>query len=352
MLNLNQLSKHLYVSVIPDPGSNEVFQYKYIHTFTDEHDLEITRKEYIPGPKDRLYFFQGCNVPRFKVRDWGKKNDASVTIKIENATAMIASANSLEKYVEKEYRSSMNKGLFMRWIRKNYNLNDSSVYDFYNKIKEISTDMIYVNRSLTYDQGGNFKVSMEQISPTIRNGEWIYEVEDVNIKHVQLLLSSPLICSEESLIPFVNSSAAIITQDYYNELRTLLSSINEKDQGLALEIMGSCQHKPSLHYILLLMQEFGSNVCHMKETKHVNFKSLITFINLDYSDWEQISNDDIIETLMKHKVLTMDVLKEYAIEFKKRFTEGLKEGRYMQSKYFKISEIEATDEIKQYFSNH
>ena len=42
---------------------------------------------YTPNAKDKLYFHKKCNVPRYKVRDWGKAKNISITTKQEKANA-------------------------------------------------------------------------------------------------------------------------------------------------------------------------------------------------------------------------------------------------------------------------
>jgi len=93
---LNQFSNIIRIDDLPSP--NEYFG-DYIINFQKIKNLEhnwqfikncnslLSDNVYTPNVKDKLFFHKKCNVPRYKVREWGKAKNISITTKQEKANA-------------------------------------------------------------------------------------------------------------------------------------------------------------------------------------------------------------------------------------------------------------------------
>jgi len=359
-MDLAHFKDYILITQATHPGEEEQEFGWRTAKMCDVNKVEaIKLNTYVPASKDKLFFFEGCNVPRYKVRDWGKKNDATVTIKPDTATALFARKTSIYEYLNHEYVVRVNKISFLSWLDKNYNIGDGNISVLYKEVEDHPENIVYLGGWLAQYKGkeirgclsprksphhpdSSYKMQLVSFDMGADRNTDMYEIHPLKWDALTHLVTNSNVCSQESLISYINENAAIITEEYFEELRVMLGSEQTRDKVLALEIMASCQIEPSMHYVLLLMKEFSNTIYAMKEHKHVNFKSLMDFLGLPSL---YLSDDMVITTLMKHNLLTPAILKETAIKIKDRWINEY--GGV--SNLFKISKIEATDVIKDYF---
>lgn len=85
-MNLSHFNDCIWITEIPRPNDTvKQFQWDNRKTYTHWEGFNAvppdTKGDYIPTKGDKLFFFQGCNCPRFKVRPWAEKFGGSITIR-------------------------------------------------------------------------------------------------------------------------------------------------------------------------------------------------------------------------------------------------------------------------------
>jgi len=324
--------------------------------------IETNNKEYIPKAKDKLYFYPGCNVPRYKVREWGKKNDISITIKEDNATVKFGSRLSISKCLSYDTHTRMDKFKYLAWLDSMWSRDDGNIKLMCEEILKSASNYVYLQK---YGSGSNISMFMNlkdyhgnpydrvkdhnithDLAEADKDANGWYRsvyVTDNNYQILSSLLASPDVYSQQAVIGLINEDAMVIDQEMYGTLRNMFASNSDKDKLMALEIIGNCNIDPSLHHVLLLIKEYHNQIYAMSESKHVNFKSLLEYIGVGRMSMGNINDDLMITCLMDKDVLTMQIVKELA--------EGVKDiwkDQY-DTTHFKINTITVSDDVKRYF---
>ena len=74
-----------------------------------------------------------------------------------------------------------------------------------------------------------------------------------------------------------------------------------------MELMSNCDFKESIVYLLFLLKEFWSSLIPLKESSHVNFKSLLSFLKLGQKKKHNpIDIHQMTNTLKHHKKFTRE----------------------------------------------
>lgn len=263
---------------------------------------------------DRLYFFPGCSVPRFKIKD--KYN---VTIKPEYATAAFISANDL--------KASDN---MFNVINNVMMLDGNSIQEWFAflygpqhhltiKLKSLLLNCeneILADNNLYYQllfrspQDALYSESLHHFIKD-RYGDCRYGIESkdvVNFYHPTYnsnltKLTCPIYLQDD-ILSTINDNQLVIDEKKYQELRLILNSPDKDNIILAMELMSNADYKKSFVYLLLLFKEFNSKIENQKkEIGHVNFKSLLTYLDLN-SKTMDMSIESFMSKLKSHKQFT------------------------------------------------
>lgn len=365
-MGLENFKKRLVIDKIPIISKGEVdftFSYKMLKETSESASLSLKKnKRYKPQSKDRLYFYQDCNVPRYKVRDWGAKNNVSITIKIDNATASFCTDDILLKYRESVTYVTYNKNAFINWVKDNYDESQDNIKEFLTVLESytdnenilieryINSEIVhcltynYYNKNLSY-YGFKSDFAQHDINDSLYSYTYFHMLDEQDYEDLKKLENDPNLYHQDDIFALITDGSTVIDTEMFENLRTMFNSVNINDKVLALEIVANCNIVESLHYVMLLLKEFNSVICNLKESNHINFKSLLEYIGFDKRNLYQINEDIIIQCLMDKNLLTMPILKECATAVK---NEWIAQGR---SKYFVVDTITVSDEIKEYFSN-
>lgn len=368
----------IIITAIPDPNDvkdgvsvrfefNEVMSYPDVKVSSDcKKVIEgyISQTSYIPKEKDRLYFYPKCNVARFKVRSWGEKNKIRVTVKEDTASARFINSEEYESLVSRFSMSTIKKTAFVSWLNSNYkDLESESLTELNDALKSVTSEYIFLTNALTNQ-------SKLSLNDTIAD----YSAKTVGIKRAfQEFMSDPNeeckryadfygsnieqyaslqrigsytnVYDQRDIINIVNEDSLVIDAEMYEELDIMLTNSDRGNQVLALEIMANCNFKPSLHNLLDLISEHNSTIYSLKESQHVNFKGLLSYIGVDRGYMDSINDSKIMNILIEKEALTAETLSEFAMKAKKRMAEAV------NNSFFEVKTIQVTDKVKDYFVN-
>jgi len=330
-------------------------------------DLLLDGKEYNPTPKDRLYFYPGCSILRHKVREWGKTDNITITRHQDKATAEFIAMNTLKQMFTDQYITKVSKDMFIEFLTLNYPEDNFELQ--IDEIRNTVSDFVYldigwdIQQWLLFDSqnnNNNGKNRAKEVGITISLKD-LWRKYNLNAaKHDQIhrgftawmddktfdqlthLFNSTKVYTQESLIQHINKGATIIDNGMYMQLNNMLASNNKEDIIVAMECMANCNLDRSLGKILLLLKNhYGSAIHSRKEKNHVNFKSLLTFINMPGLNW--ITYDNIIDNMMDKGLLDKQTLEELMPLVKHDMKKNHDTG------HFKINTITVSNEVKRYF---
>jgi hypothetical protein len=271
-----------------------------------------------PDKKDRLYFFPGCAVPRFKVRE-----KFNTTIKPEYATAAFISSHGLkasDTMFDVINQSHLIDGEYIsNWLEFIYGEKHHFVIKFKSLLINCEDDVVIDKLSmykLKYGCPSNAYYDPKSISNWRsyafgESGSLNIPGEDQELSFYSPVVNSVLdkldcpIYSQDAIIKLLNEDNIVIDQKKYEELRLMANSSDEENIILVMELMANANYKKSFVYLLLLLKEFNSQItARSKEISHVNFKALLNFLDLDEKKINHISIEQLTAGMKKHKQFT------------------------------------------------
>lgn len=292
---------------------NTRIKMKLVKGFTRDQSKEVLNVQsgWVPQGDDILYFFPGCSVPRFKVRE-----KFTCTIKPGNATAAFISDNlagsdsTFDWYpqiMKVEYNEIIN------FLDKLCNFPGIDIFKSYYKNNEDVT--IVLGKRLWYDHMWNtsFTTDGDILNSIISNNRWGHKSSEMNKSENQLLgfnrnsTAVKNMCNiyfQEDVLKVLNENQFIIDEVKYKELRAFGQTDEKENLVLMMELMSNCDYDKSLVHLLFLLKEFGSVIGDLKEAQHVNFKGLLSYLNLDLKQLSYLDINKLTSILRKHKKFT------------------------------------------------
>ena len=278
----------------------------------DELKADIAT-DWIPDKVERIYFFPGCSVPRFKVRE-----KFSVTIKPEYATSAFISPSGLQTSdnMFDVYNNAIpyDGKIFGDYLARIYGDNHHFVIKYKSLLLNCD-DKIIINEDTQYKLQWNGTV--DAVYP-IRLYDWMlnenkHEVDaypDAENFYCPVPNSdlSKLTCdiyNQDAILKILNEDSLIINEKKYAELRTMANSSDEENIILVMELMSNADYAKSFVYLMLLLKEFEKPIGNRKkEINHVNFKALLTYLSLEPRTIKNISLEMLTAGMKKHKQFT------------------------------------------------
>ena len=273
---------------------------------------------WVPQPTDKLFFFPGCVVPRFKVRE-----KYTVTIKPENATVafinkdgLTGSDSTFKHYSDlmpitrpeanriiEDYMDS-NRKVMLKSI-----LDNPAIEQIFLS-KEWWTQWLYTS---TFLRENGDQVRTNELLESVRK---YFHQSHCTESQYQLLayvpdasvnsMNCPIYLQDE-ILKQLNTGNLIINEKKYRELRAFGETGDKDNIVLMMELMANSDYEKSVAYLIFLLREFGQKICQYSEVDHVNFKSLLNFLDIPKKKLEQRYNFNVhyITTLLKkHKAFT------------------------------------------------
>lgn len=317
-----KLKKYLVLDYkeVVDPlstGSNDIYgslKPKVVEGFTRDlikEGLDVqTGWKPLGNGQDKLYFLPGCAVPRFKVRE-----NYSCTIKPEYATAafvsktnLLGSDATLDLY-HNLYPVSVND--LKPFVKNMYDQNASKL--ILSLVNSYKYEQVFLSQKLWKERTySNYICEDARIIDIMVNSRygWVDHCTKPSYnllgykRNNGLTKSTASIYFEDELLSMLNKDNFVIDNEKYEELRAFGLTEDRENEVLMMELMSNCDFEKSIVSLLFLLKEFGPNIKNYKEANHVNFKSLLSFLNIDQSNLNQIDLVTITRILREHKKFT------------------------------------------------
>ena len=268
--------------------------------------FNVEKKEYIPVNGDRIYFLPGVNVPRVKFKNLCDEKGIRTVRDASKANIFVANNNSYSKVLDNNWNYKVKTDDFKALIEMNeFNSKLDSFH--YKKIADALEfyveDYVYTDRPTaalitTYvNHKKDFRI----------NSKSIYYVRE---EYAELInaISGLTVYDEGSIIDQLNGDdAAVIDDQIYKQLSTMLDSSDNDNKILAMEVMANCKYSASLVHLMMLFYNHGNTIYNMPTKNHVNFKSLLSWLDLTPGN-PHINRDDTVKILREKGQLTPDKL--------------------------------------------
>jgi len=243
--------------------------------------------------KDKLFFFPGCSVPRFKVRE-----HFACTIKPSSATAAFISAENL-----------MGSGSTFDCYEDLYPIDLKTAVDMTKTLSDQSKakvlqsfianqpiEQVFLTRKLWKECNWNSRFFNDEhtIDYFMRKSKqgmsrWNFKYHQketqyrlLGINHKSGLKDLPCeVYLEDEILQVLNKDNFVIDAEKYEELKAFGDTKDKENLVLMMELMANCDFEKSFIYLLFLIKEFQKEIVQLKESSHVNFKSLLSYLGVD-----------------------------------------------------------------------
>lgn len=313
--------------------------------------LNITDNVYTPVNGDRFYFLPGVSIPRVKLKDLSADYGIKSTRNLKDATHIFASKHTIDKVSESVWTYKIPKA-FIEKLYKHIK-EDPDVDDYYCEKLETALlvnecEYVYLDYSTASIfrncEGEIFKEIREEedVLNLLKSSNYIYTINESFVDEILEIntLSLPIL-NESELLTYINGEdATVIDEEIFGQLENMFKSSDTDNTILAMEIMANCNYVDSLLYLELLFKEYAYSMQQSRTKNHVNFKSLLAFLNKNRNDMNT-EIDQVVHSLKGYGVLTTDkinyILDKYSDEI----------NRYGSTSIFKVKTITLNEEYLQ-----
>lgn len=313
---------------------------------SEESDFfNISKDPYTPVKGDKYYFLDKVNIPRVKLKEFHDENGTKTVRDITQATHVFIGEATKDFYIDKAYRYSVPTAMFKKFIELHTECFDKmriedvrQALEFYNEsmvLINYQGARLFMDTSLLYYselvKDINYNNDDFQYSKTVYFVKPEYQPIYDQIKNLTLR-------HESCLTSVLNgTNAAVIDEEMFARLSAMFDSGDRDNWVLAMEIIANSKYEESLYFIELLFKEHSNRMYDTPTKRHVNFKSLVTY--LGKGSYFNTSLDNVVESLVKKNVLTHDMLTDLMHRYKQ---EIIDKG---DSNYFRVKDITVTEEL-------
>jgi hypothetical protein len=277
--------------------------------------LTINKDGYTPQIGDKLYFMPGVNIPRIKLKDLAINYNIKVVRDPNEADVIFAGDSTFHKMSNYTWKYTLKIEDIKNFIQACVTKLDS--YDYavltrtLEEYKEPTVVMDYRASRIIGDEGfplyKNFQINPGSIADQNRDSKHVLELLN-EYKDLYDIVSSKILIHESCLLDKLNGNdAVVINEEVFEQISSMFKSSDTDNHVLAMEIMSNCNYTESLLYLEMLFHEYYNTMRSNNARTHVNFKSLLSYLQKD-KNYFSTSIDEMIRSLLKKKVLTVDMV--------------------------------------------
>jgi len=281
----------------------------YFGAFNFEQALSISNIPYVPAQGDKIYFLPGVTIPRIKFKNICIEHDIKTIRDFTQANIIIGSKKSLDTITESVWRYQVPTEMFQRYFEE-----IRSCLDDYDAEKLNTALEFYTHESVSLNYSG-YSALLNELNEEIPS-RYSNQLSYVKEEYIELFknIQSKTIIDESSVIVMLNGEeASIIDETMFNYLSNMLTSSDLDNRVLAMEIMANSKYRESLIYLEILCYKHGYLMADSHTKTHVNFKSLIQYLNKNNDLRTNI--DEVVRSLVSKNQFTsenINILLSYA----------------------------------------
>ena len=301
--------------------------------------LENRINEYLPAKGDKLYFLEGVNVPRIKLKDLALEYGIKTVRDVNDATHVFASKNTQAKICDGNWFYSITIEDFKAICDDtNIRIDDRYRENIREALENYTEDRLIFN----YEQAGVIRhgdnEALNLYSDKVISSTMYYSVDSEYIK-LSEIISTHNLYDESAILKHINGDdATVIDESMYEQIHQMFESSDTDNHILAMEIMANSNYTESLLYLEMLFKEHSNDMSSCRTRNHVNFKSLVNYLGKNKT-YLSTSLDGVVKSLIEKQVITkemMDVLMT-------RYSDEISYSG--DSAYFKVKTITLNEDL-------
>jgi hypothetical protein len=303
-----------------------------IDILTGNFDTEVTdlfnlvKKPYTPSKGDKIYFLPGVNIPRVKFKNVCVEHGVKTIRDIEQATVIFGSKKSLCDITTSHWSYKCKTSDFKDFIKLyEADIDNHSLEKIENALEYYDQEFIAIDYNLK-DWVSN-KVSGGNSFPYSQR---LSMIKDEYADLFNSLLNKEIL-DESCVMNVLNGEDATeIDKEMFKHLSEMFESSDNDNHVLAMEIMANCKYVESLIYLEMLFYKYAGRISDKHTKNHVNFKSLLGYLEKDKS-YLGTDIDDIAKSLENKDQFTTDKL-EIIMEYLSKDIQNTGDSKYFTVK--------------------
>ena len=297
----------------------------------------MPRKNYLPQKGDKIYFIPGCDVPRFKVKQFCENFNVSLVKFKEKANVKFVGPDSLKQYVTATENNFYSKSSVYEFLRKCFVDPTPEYRELIAAIGASTSAFVCIEyKASEYMKNGGLGLPFKHENVAYQDTPRTKFKNKESYEEFMNITSDPQLYGQLEILRRINTGG-VMDKEQFVSIQRMLKSSDAENVKLAMEAMANCDYEKSCVPLLLLIKEYGNTLYNSSTRNHVNFKSLLKFFEI--TNLGNVNLDDIIKALLKRKLLNkanLDQLMPMAIQ-------QMKEKAQLQ--YFKVKEVEVDSQI-------
>jgi hypothetical protein len=303
--------------------------------------LTVNDKDYTPTKGDKLYFLPGVNIPRVKLKDLSLQYGVKTVRDIDQATHVFCGKHTTDKLVNSHWYYKLPTETFKAILNDPETFMDDYYRENLEQALEFYTEPVIL---MKHDSAAKLRnaelhcIQRHVQGNVLRGSDHYYTVDDDYTNLFPKILSLDLF-NESKLLKHINGDdAATIDETMFLQISDMFNSSDQDNHIIAMEIMANCNYMESLLFIEMLFKEFYNQMSNCHTKNHVNFKSLISFLNKN-KNYMSTTIDEVVHSLISKNAIDLDkiniIMKYYGEEIADRGG----------TQYFEIKSVTLSEEL-------
>lgn len=268
-------------------------------------------RNYVPKAKDKIFIMSGCNIPRFKVKQFCLKYDVALVKFEDRAIAKFIGPDVINEFITHRSSYFVSKAYMLNYLRLILGDGDPNYQPLFDAIHASTSDNVKFNYNFEYNTRNKkivglrlFKDNSIEQKESKYSGYVTFTSEDAFIKY-NSLQNDPTVFDQDDILKVLNTGT-VLTDEMYESVKRLFESTDTTNITLAMETLANCDYQASAVPILLLLKKYGPKMVGVTGSQHVNFKSMLKYFNIDR--FEAMTLDTVINSLRHQNLLTSENL--------------------------------------------
>ena len=318
-----------------------VFKLEPMNCLDNRNELLLENRinEYLPTKGDKLYFLEGVNVPRIKLKDLALQYGIKTVRDVNDATHVFASKNTQAKICDGNWFYSIKTEDFKAICDDvSIHIDDRYRENIREALENYTEDRLLFN----YEEAGVIRHgdndALNEHADKIITSNMYYSVDSEYVK-LSEILSTHNLYDESAILKHINGDdATIIDESMYEQIHQMFESSDKDNHILAMEIMANSNYTESLLYLEMLFKEHSTAMGNCHTRNHVNFKSLVNYLGKNKT-YLSTSLDAIVRSLIEKQVITKDMIDVLM----RRYADEIQHSG--DSTYFKVKTITLNEDL-------
>lgn len=308
-------------------------------------------------PYQKYFLLPGTSVPRVKLQNLSIDSGIKTVRDAASADVCFYSDNTLNKLSHTEYQYAIPKPQFELAVEqaKHNGTDDYILNRIAMALSLIESDVVacdWNSRNFLAQGSPELKKLFHDSkisSSHIRDRYHMVESENCDLVDKILSGSVKLVHEKELLANLNGDDALVITQTEFDQITSMFRSSDLDNHVLAMEIMANCNYQESMYYLLRAFKDFHSQMSNQRAKNHVNFKSLVSYLNIGSASYNwSLAAMQIVNLLKDKGLLTLELVNKVIEDY----TQEIKNFSPVKDNPIIIKSFTLSEELLAYFNTN